>query len=85
MTHICNTHNSPAHSRRFMQRGVMARVTGIMASIRAAKASRIAKEHLSHHSDAQLADIGLHRADLAAGRFEKAADARAQAIMRLYR
>lgn len=61
------------------------RLTAAMDRLKAARATRKALRQLSDHTDAQLADIGLTRADLAMTRFDRAADDRAQAITRLYR
>lgn len=85
MTQVDTIRKNPTHARAFTPRGLMTRMVDAMAMIRAARASRAAIEHLSYHSDAQLADIGLHRSELQASRLERVADTKARAIMRLYR
>ena len=60
-------------------------MSGAFARFKTSRAAKATIRELSHHSDAELADIGLTRSDLAKYAFEDAADQRAAALLRVYR
>ncbi len=85
MVHFLSDSPNRMRLGAFMPQGLFTWSTRAMERFNAARATRKALRQLSEHTDAQLADIGLTRADLAIHRFDKAADERCRAISRLYR
>ncbi|WP_299852148.1 DUF1127 domain-containing protein [uncultured Roseovarius sp.] len=61
------------------------RVSSAVSKLRPARPAKSDIDHLLELSDAELADIGLLRADLSDMRFDTAIDTQAQAMLRVYR
>lgn len=85
MAHIFSISHRRMRPASLVAQGLTLRLSKAMDRLKAARDTRRALRQLSYHTDAQLADIGLTREDLARCRFDCAADERAEAISRLYR
>ncbi len=85
MTHSSISHKGPAPDGIFTPHFITNRISNALARIKQMRDANTAIRQLSEHTDAELADIGILRSDLAEGRFEEAADARALAMLRVYR
>ena len=82
MTHVTTT---TPRARRTGSMFSAPNVADMIARIKAARDARKTIRQLSRLSKAELADIGLMPSDLSAHAFEQAADARARAMLRVYR
>ncbi len=85
MAHISNvikTPSLPVSATLFI---LTNRVASAMSKFRAKQAPKTDIAHLSEFTDAELADIGLLRSELSEALFESAADAQAEAMLRVYR
>ena len=84
MTHITPSHNQATPSGAATPMFSMSKVFGMIFKHRTQRDARKAITRLSRYSDRQLADIGLKQSDLMPTAYEKAADARAKAMLRVF-
>ncbi len=67
-------------SREFVSK----RVLRFLSHFRANRRAKTDIAYLAEYSDAELADIGLLRSEISEALFENAADAQAEALLRVY-
>ena len=84
MTHVSPSDNQATPSGAAAPVFSMSKVFDMFFKHRAERDARKAIARLSRYSDRQLADIGLKQSDLMPTAFEKAADARAKAMLRVF-
>ena len=84
MAHFSNIIKTPALPVSAPLFFLTNRVANAMSKFKAKKAAKTDITHLSNFTDAELADIGLLRSELSEALFESAADAQAEAMLRVY-
>ena len=84
MTHVTPSHSQVSRPGAAAPMFSMSKIVGMILKRRAEREARKAMARLSRYSDRQLADIGLKQSDLMPTAFEKAADARAKAMLRVF-
>lgn len=85
MAYFSNHINSPAFPVKDARNVVTGRIAGVISRLKARRPVKTDIPFLAEYSDAELADIGLLRADLIDDMHADRIDAQAQSMLRVYR